>query len=173
MTICERGFVQILRVAARNRASFIWIHHEQLARAAGVTTEQLTRIGDIRTPLPEINLLTTCGPGQLSLPQAAVLRLAEDMTVDVHLGRDGILPTLEAFQRSELGDTDTLYRKVVEAVSTCAAYNMTSRFVVALDVDDRADIPCPVPGLPMGSQQVPSLPTSPTVPSSSANGLAL
>ncbi|EJF56041.1 hypothetical protein DICSQDRAFT_72267 [Dichomitus squalens LYAD-421 SS1] len=161
----------ILRVAARNGASFIWIHHEQLARAAGVSTEQLTRIGDIETPLPELSHLTSSGPGLFSVPQAAVLQLAEDMTTKVHLGRDGILPTLTAFQQSPLRDPDNLHRKVVEAVSTCAAYNMTSRFVVALDVDDRANIPCPVPGLtaqPVSSH--PGLPSG-VLASTSVNDL--
>ena len=37
----------------------------------------------------------------------------------------------------EKGDDEVVVnRKMVEAVATCAAYNMVSRFLVALDVDD-------------------------------------
>ena len=64
-------------------------------------------------------------------------------------------------------DEITLNRKVVEAVSTCATYNMTSRFVIALDVDDRADIPCPVPGLALPSVPLTTSSSPPNPPSPS------
>ena len=151
---------QILRVAARNKASFIWIHHEELARAAGVTTEQITLIGDIQTPLPLPDLRpTSVGPSGLSAAQVAVLHLADEMTSNVQVQNSTFMLMRTTFFMAGVGqDEASLNRKMVEAVSTCATYNMTSRFLIALNVDDRADIPCPVPGLAPS----PSLPLTPS-----------
>ncbi len=64
-------------------------------------------------------------------------------------------------------DEATLDRKVVEGVFTCATYNMTSRFLIALDVDDRADISCPLPGLTPCSLPLSPLRFAPSPPSPS------
>ncbi|PIL35112.1 hypothetical protein GSI_02900 [Ganoderma sinense ZZ0214-1] len=158
----------ILRVAARNKASFIWIHHEQLALAAGVTAEQLTRVGDIQTPLPLPKLKPKeTGPSGLSDAQVAVLHLADDMTTNVQVQESTFTLMRVIFFMAGIGpDEASLERKLVEAVSTCATYNMTSRFLVALNVDDRADVPCPVPGLaseaPLPLTQSPFRPNPPS-----------
>ena len=112
-----------------------------MARAAGVTTEQLTRIGDVHIPR---ELLVSDGPGQLSHIQALAVRLADSMTVSVQVPDEEFDALRRAFV--ERGDDETAAnRKMVEAVATCATYNMVSRFLVALDVDERANVPCPVP----------------------------
>ncbi|KAI1788868.1 Alpha/Beta hydrolase protein [Ganoderma leucocontextum] len=161
----------ILRVAARNKASFIWIHHEELARAAGVTAEQITRVGDVQTPLPLPDIRTTSvGPSGLSAAEVAVLHLADEMTSNVHIQDSTFVLMRTAFFVAGIGqDEASLDRKVVEAVATCATYNMTSRFLVALNVDDRADIPCPVPGMEPSSLPLTSLRFSPNPPSPSAD----
>lgn len=48
---------------------------------------------------------------------------------------------------NEIGSDETkLNQQLVEATGTTAVYNMVSRFLVALDIDDRANEPVPVPG---------------------------
>ncbi|PWN29928.1 alpha/beta-hydrolase [Jaminaea rosea] len=138
--------IMILRVAARNRASFEWIHHEPVARKAGVTTEQLTRIGDVSKT--SSSSLTAAGKGQLSPLQAAATVYADKMTSSVKVDE----ATFESLKH-ELGkvagtEGEKLNQLLVEATGTTAVYNMVSRFLVALDVDDRANEPVPVPGLP-------------------------
>ena len=126
-----------MRVAARNRASFEWVQHEPIARAAGLTTEQLARVGTLTASANDE------GPGQLSPIQAAALQLADSMTANVHV-QDAEFEALRLAFVEKGDDEVVVNRKMVEAVATCAAYNMVSRFLVALDVDDRADVPCPV-----------------------------
>ncbi|PIL35098.1 hypothetical protein GSI_02886 [Ganoderma sinense ZZ0214-1] len=134
--------IMILRIAVRNKASFEWVQHEPVARAAGVTTEQLAVIGDIHVPR---ELLISDGPGQLSHIQALAIQLADSMTVNVQVEDEVFEALRRAFvERGE--DEAAVNRKIVEAVATCATYNMVSRFLVALDVDERANVPCPVPG---------------------------
>ncbi|EJF55878.1 hypothetical protein DICSQDRAFT_72701 [Dichomitus squalens LYAD-421 SS1] len=130
----------ILRVAARNKASFEWVQHEPVARAAGLTTEQLARVGAVTASI------SGEGEGQLSSIQAAALQLADSMTVNVHF-QDAEFDALRLAFVAQGDEEAVVSRKMVEAVATCAAYNMVSRFLVALDVDDRADVPCPVPPL--------------------------
>lgn len=133
-------------MAARNRAAFEWIHHEHVATSAGVTNEQLTRIGDVQAPLSQ---LTSAGPGQLSDLQAAALRLADAMTTTVQVPETTFSELRNALAKgdNDKAESEATNRKMTEAVATCATYNMVSRFLVALDIDERADKPCPVPGL--------------------------
>ena len=65
------------------------------------------------------------------------------MTANVHV-QDAEFEALRLAFVEKGDDEVVVNRKMVEAVATCAAYNMVSRFLVALDVDDRADVPCPV-----------------------------
>ncbi|CAO1635577.1 unnamed protein product [Parajaminaea phylloscopi] len=144
--------IMILRVAARNRAAFEWMHHEPLARQAGVTDEQIRRIGTV-TSIASQAALTASGSGQLSPLQAAAISYADAMTATVAVP-DAIFNTL----KHELGKTvehtspasasreDQANQKMVEATGTVAAYNMVSRFLVALDIDDRANETIPLPG---------------------------
>ena len=106
-----------------------------------MTAEQLTRISDIKVPKGSF---TSPGPGQLSPIQALAVKLADSMTVDVQVQDEELKALRRAF--SERGDDEAaVNRKMVEAVATCATYNMVSRFLVALDVDERANVPCPWP----------------------------
>ncbi|KAI1788878.1 AhpD-like protein [Ganoderma leucocontextum] len=132
----------ILRIAVRNKASFEWVQHEPVARAAGVTTEQLAHIGDVN--LVPRSSFASPGPGQLSRVQALAVQLADSMTVNVQV-RDEEFDALRGAFLEQGDDEAAVNRKMVEAVATCATYNMVSRFLVALDVDERASVPCPVP----------------------------
>ncbi|EJF55877.1 hypothetical protein DICSQDRAFT_175443 [Dichomitus squalens LYAD-421 SS1] len=132
----------ILRIAALNKASFEWVQHETLARAAGLSTEQLARIGDVKASQ---SASSPAGPGRLSAIQAMALLLADSMTVNVQV-EDAMIDGLRLAFLNQGDDEAAANRKVVEAIATCAAYNMVSRFLVALDIDGRAKVPCPVPG---------------------------
>nr|VWO95552.1 N/A [Ganoderma boninense] len=89
------------------------------------------------------------------------------MTTNIQVQESTFTLMRAAFFMAGIGPDETsLERKLVEAVSTCATYNMTSRFLVALNVDDRADVPCPVPGLaaPRLPLSKPSFAPSPSSP---------
>jgi pimeloyl-ACP methyl ester carboxylesterase len=85
--------------------------------------------------------------GKLSPIQQAALNLADEMTTNVKVS-DATFATLkEELSKEEKGNEAATNQKMTEAVATVAVYNMVSRFLVALDVDDHANVPCPVPGL--------------------------
>jgi 4-carboxymuconolactone decarboxylase len=108
------------------------IAHEPIGRAAGLTDEQIAAIRDISyvrssTPRPSPTL-----PPLL----AAALAYADSMTVDVKVSQD----TFDAL-RAHLKD-----QQIMEATATVASYNMVSRVLVALDVNDMADVEVPTVG---------------------------
>ncbi|MCS5498238.1 carboxymuconolactone decarboxylase family protein [Cnuibacter physcomitrellae] len=103
----------ILRIAVVNRAPFEYDAHLPLARAAGVTTEQLDAIAE--------PLLDTRPFGPL---EEAVLRLTDAMTISVDVPDEIADPLAQWFDD----------RGLVELVATIAAYNMVSRFLVALRI---------------------------------------
>ncbi|MFI9383496.1 carboxymuconolactone decarboxylase family protein [Kutzneria sp. NPDC052558] len=102
----------ILRVAVLNRAEYEWRAHEPLARAAGLTEEQVesARRTGIADGLPE--------------PYELVLRYADAMTTTVTV--DGAL-----FDRLRAVFDE---QDIVELTATVAAYNLVSRFLVALEI---------------------------------------
>lgn len=123
-----------------------------MARKAGVSEEQLTRIGRVAAGGPSSSTaFTSAGSGQLTPLQAAAVSYADAMTASVSVS-DATFDTLkEELKKAEQGqgqDAEAkINQKLVEASGTVAAYNMVSRFLVALDIDDRAKQPVPVPGL--------------------------
>ena len=145
----ESTTLQILRVAALNDAAFEWIHHEHVGRAAGLTTAHLFRIGDVSSVTSAASSLDP-----LNSLQRAALAFADASTRLIQVPDDifNTLKTeLEGSLKAHNPNNVTIERQVVEATTTVGAYNLVSRFLVALDVDDRA------------SQHVPA-PTSPHVP---------
>lgn len=130
-------------MAARNQASFEWIHHEHVARKFGVTYDQLSNIGDIYKTLHH-------SKGQLSPIQEAAMNLADEMTTNVKVSDETFAKLKAELAKAEKADEAVVNQKMTEAVATVAVYNMVSRFLVALDVDDHANVPCPVPGLEGG-----------------------
>lgn len=126
------GGGQILRVAARNSATFEWIHHAHVGVDAGLTAPQLTVIRDLATPLPEPS-----SPAPLSALQAAALRYADASTFNVTVPQR----TVDALKK-ELGDNE---QQLLEATATVATYNMVSRLLVALDVGDMGATTVPYP----------------------------
>ncbi|KDN35918.1 alpha/beta-hydrolase [Tilletiaria anomala UBC 951] len=150
--------IMILRVAARNRAAYEWSHHEGVARKAGLTNEQLARVGDVSLSITSLSDPSSAdnpsaGAGNiLSRLQNAALAFAEASTAHVQVP-DAVFGELKealkesiAMQGDAGADKETLLNeKLVEAAATVATYNMVSRFLVATDIDDKANTPCAVP----------------------------
>lgn len=102
----------IMRVAVLNGAAYEADQHRPLALAEGVTEAQLAALADWERSDVFTDL------------QRVVLRVTDEMTRSVHMD-----PGLIADLRSFLSERET-----VELVATIAAYNMVSRFLVALAI---------------------------------------
>lgn len=101
----------ILRIAVLNRAPYEWDAHLPVARGEGLEEEIIRKLGEDE---PE-----------LANPiHDAVLKYTDAMTQSVFVS-DTNFGTL----RSHFDDTS-----IAELTATIAAYNMVSRFLVALDV---------------------------------------
>jgi 4-carboxymuconolactone decarboxylase len=104
--------LMILRVAVLNRASFEFDAHVPHALKAGVDQD---KINDVRSiALSE----------RFNEEERLVLSLTDHMTRDVEVPED-IMSQVTARYGAQ---------QVVETVATIAAYNMVSRFLVALNV---------------------------------------
>ncbi|WP_405866574.1 MULTISPECIES: carboxymuconolactone decarboxylase family protein [unclassified Streptomyces] len=100
----------ILRIAVLNRATYEWTAHEPDARRAGLGDRELA---ELHRDKPE-----------LDARRRRVIAYTDAMTRDVHVP-DELFDAL----RADFTDTE-----LVELTATVAAYNMVSRFLVALDV---------------------------------------
>jgi 4-carboxymuconolactone decarboxylase len=103
----------ICRVAVLNGADYEWQAHEPLLRAAGFPAEQLPglRSGDVAALSPLHRL---------------VVAYTDAMTGSVRVPDELFAEALD-----RLGE-----RSTVELTATVAAYNMVSRFLVALEVEE-------------------------------------
>ncbi|KAF8578247.1 hypothetical protein K439DRAFT_1639020 [Ramaria rubella] len=124
----------MLRVAALNSAAYEWIAHEPIGRAAGLTDEQIAAIRDVSyvrssEPRPPPSPV-------LSPVLAAALAYTDAMTVTVKVPQ-------EVFDALKIHLDN---RKMFEVTATIASYNMVSRILVAMDVNDMADTPVPHEG---------------------------
>ena len=109
----------ILRIAVLNGADYEWQAHEPVARRRGFTDAKLAAIRD------------EAGGKTLDPLERAVLAYTDAMTRDVTVPAALFAPL--AGQLSP--------RELAELTATAAAYNMVSRFLVALEV-----------GVPAGGQ---------------------
>jgi AhpD family alkylhydroperoxidase len=103
----------ILRVAVLNQAPFEFEAHVPHAQRAGVSDQKIEAVR-------EMALSASFSP-----EEAQVLALTDAMTRDVHVP-DALMQPLQRRY-----DAQTL----VELVATVAAYNMVSRFLVALNIE--------------------------------------
>jgi alkylhydroperoxidase family enzyme len=108
----------ICAIARLNHADYEFHHHAPEFLRAGGTAAQLDALGHVG----ELNMALSA----FDAAERAVLGLAMEMTRDVKVS----VATMAAV-RAALG-TD---RQVVEIVAVVAAYNMVSRFLVALGVE--------------------------------------
>lgn len=111
----------ILAVARLNKADYEWYQHAPEFLAAGASQAQLEALDDIGAASRDTTLFDE--------GERAVLALSLEITRDLEVGE----ATLER-ARSTFGE-----RKLVELVGTIAAYNMVSRFLVALGVDEKGE----------------------------------
>lgn len=102
----------ILRIAALNGADYEWRAHEPLGRAGGLTDADVAVLRGERAP------------DALAPRLAAVLAYTDAMTSQVTVPDD-----VFARLREHFGD-----REIVELTVTVGAYNLVSRFLVALEV---------------------------------------
>jgi len=105
----------ILRVAALNDAPYEWRAHEGVARRCGLGDAQLDAVRG------------EGGRSALRRDQQVALDYTDAMTRDVHVPAGVFDAVREHFDE----------RQVVELTATVAAYNLVSRFLVALEIGER------------------------------------
>ncbi|KAM0755409.1 alpha/beta-hydrolase [Meredithblackwellia eburnea MCA 4105] len=123
--------IMILRVAARNSATFEWIHHAHVGTDAGLTNVQLTIARDLHTPLP-----LPSNPAPLTPILAAALRFADASTFSVNVPQSRV-DDLKTYLKDD--------QQLLEATAVTATYNMVSRLLVAADVGDMNTASVPLP----------------------------
>lgn len=124
----------ICRVAVLNAAQFEWDEHVPLLREALVAAGRTTAAAeDVVRAVLQAEVSTDGDGGAVAVPglderEAAVLAYTDIMTRRVRVG-EGVFGRA----RGAVGDDGVM----VELTATVAAYNMVSRFLVALDVGER------------------------------------
>ena len=109
----------ICAVAVLNRAEYEFHHHAPLLLEAGGTAEQVEALRRLEQGGEAAPVFDAA--------ERAVIRLTAEMTRSVQVGDDTF-----AAARAALGNSQ---QAVVELVGLIAAYNMVSRFLVALGVE--------------------------------------
>jgi alkylhydroperoxidase family enzyme len=107
----------IMAIAVLNAADYEYEQHKTEFFAAGGTSQQLSALADLRAAAENTGLFDDV--------ERATLRLTYEMTRDVAVAES----TVERL-RALMPD-----REVVELVGIIAAYNMVSRFLVALGIE--------------------------------------
>lgn len=130
---------QILRVAARNAAAYEWVHHEGVGRKEGLTTDQLIWLRDLTRAAPPV-----ASPAPFTALQAAAFALADASTRHTKVPSK-VYDTLREELRKQLPAGLTVEQQLTEAAVTTGTYNMVSRFLVASDVDEHANVMTPFP----------------------------
>lgn len=130
---------QILRVAARNAAAYEWMHHEGVGRKEGLTTEQLVWLRDLSRKAP-----SAASPIPFNSLQAAAFAFADVSTRHTKVP-SSVYEALRAELQKQLPSGVTVEQQLTEAAVTTATYNMVSRFLVASDVDEHANMMTPFP----------------------------
>lgn len=117
----------ICRVAVLNEADFEWDHHAPILVKAGFPAESLQIL---KTPdLQQLSSTTTGGGFKLAPKDLAALLYTDEATKNVKV-------TSGTFRRLQAHFN---HREIVEITATIGAYNCVSRFLVALDVDERGN----------------------------------
>ena len=115
----------ILRVAVLNRATFEFDAHVPSARQAGIADAKMDAVRHWRAQSRDVGATGATKEAIFSADEELVLELADAMTRDIDVP-DALMERLSA--RFDA-------RGVVEVVATVAAYNMVSRFLVALKIE--------------------------------------
>ncbi|KAI9060298.1 4-carboxymuconolactone decarboxylase [Trametes sanguinea] len=120
----------ILRTGVLNEAAYVWLQHESVGRQAGLTLDQLREIR--LTPA----FLSPLSPNTSLTPELSAAMLFTDFMTEAINVPQPVFDNLHKF----LSD-----KQIVDAVATVGTYNLVSRFVVALNVDGKMDVPVPIP----------------------------
>lgn len=127
-----------------NNAAFEWIHHEHVGRAAGLTTSHLAAIAD--TSITSSSVLSPLQQAALAFTDASTRYVSVSDEVFANL-KHQLQANLDSRNDDDALNV-TVDRQLVEATATVGGYNLVSRFLVALNVDDRASQAVPVPRSP-------------------------
>ena len=111
----------ICAVARLNNADYEWIQHAPEFIAAAGTQAQLDALDDVTAACYDTTLFNE--------QERAALRLTLDMTRDVK-----VRPQIIECARRLFGE-----QQLVELMGTIAGYNMVSRFLVVLGIDDSGE----------------------------------
>ena len=111
----------ICAVARLNRAEYEWRQHAPEFLAAGGPQRQLDALRDVERAAPDTELFDEA--------ERAALQLTLEMTRSVEVSEATL-----ARARASFGE-----RQLTELVGTIATYNMVSRFLVALGVDEAGE----------------------------------
>jgi uncharacterized peroxidase-related enzyme len=106
----------IMRVAAVNGASYEAFHHAPVARGEGVSQEQLDAIAN-----------DWVGSDQFDARERAILAYTDSVSREVQVPEAVLNAAREAVADN---------RQLVELTATIAAYNMVSRILEALGIDE-------------------------------------
>ncbi|KAF8070190.1 4-carboxymuconolactone decarboxylase [Lyophyllum atratum] len=120
----------ILRIATLNEASYEWLQHEPVGRSEGLTTRQLRAIR--LTPAFREGADVTSALGA----SLAAMMAFTDWSTNTAKVPDRVFANLKKFLNDQ---------QLVEATATVGGYNFVSRFLLALDVDGKNNVPVPIP----------------------------
>jgi 4-carboxymuconolactone decarboxylase len=109
----RRREMAVLRVAHATKASYEWAQHEQLARTAGVTEDEIDAIGGEE---PVTGLDEECN---------LICRVADEITRDVRLSDDALQAIIDRYGP----------REAAELILLVSYYNMVSRFLESTRVE--------------------------------------
>lgn len=104
----------ILRIAVLNRAAFEFEAHQPIAEKAGVGAEKIAGLRQLELPA-----------GIFSELEGLLIAMTDSMTREIEVP-DAVFEPLRAHFDNQ---------GLVEVVATIAAYNMVSRFLVALRIE--------------------------------------
>ena len=107
----------ICAVAKLNRAEYEWVQHAPELLAAGGTVAQQDALANVALAIDDEK--------NFNLLERLVLKLTREMTQNIE-----VAPSTMQALGTHLAD-----RQVAEIVATIAAYNMVSRYLVALDIE--------------------------------------
>ncbi|KAF5530119.1 4-carboxymuconolactone decarboxylase [Fusarium phyllophilum] len=116
--------IAICRTAVLNKAWYEWDWHAPILRNTERFAHNPNKIKTIADPNPT-------GPGELDAAEWAVLKFADEVTININPADD----TFEKL-RTICGLSN---REIVELTATVSSYNFVSRFLVTLNIGDMND----------------------------------
>ncbi|TFY82175.1 hypothetical protein EWM64_g1827 [Hericium alpestre] len=130
--------LMILRTAVLSNSAYIWLQHESVGRAAGLTTNDLLTLR-MAPPMVGLGAINSSAARTLNSTLSPALGAAVDFA-------DCSTQTVRISQAvyDRLHKLLT-HKQMVEAMITVGFYNLVSRFVVGLNVDDKMNVPVPIP----------------------------